>query len=115
MASADVENCCVVTGLGPETDESSLKTAFSKYGEVIDAKITSDSDNGFPKGIVTFKDEKSMKDAIEGMSGQQLDDYTITVKDAGGDDDEGSYYIAVDGSRRKGRGSWVDGADYRVG
>ena len=33
-------------------------------------------------GFVTFKDEKSMKDAIDEMNGKELDGRTITVNES---------------------------------
>ncbi|KAG2298525.1 hypothetical protein Bca4012_009767 [Brassica carinata] len=84
MASADVEYRCFVGGLAWATDDRALETAFSHYGEVLDSKIINDRETGRSRGFgfVTFKDEKSMKDAIEGMNGQDLDGRSITVNEA---------------------------------
>ncbi|XP_010472164.1 PREDICTED: glycine-rich RNA-binding protein 7 [Camelina sativa] len=84
MASADVEFRCFVGGLAWATDDRALETAFSQYGDVVDSKIINDRETGRSRGFgfVTFKDEKSMKDAIEGMNGQELDGRSITVNEA---------------------------------
>ena len=39
MASPDVEYRCFVGGLAWATDERSLETAFSKFGELVDSKV----------------------------------------------------------------------------
>ncbi|XP_010416924.2 PREDICTED: glycine-rich RNA-binding protein 7-like [Camelina sativa] len=84
MASADVEYRCFVGGLAWATDDRALETAFSQYGDVVDSKIINDRETGRSRGFgfVTFKDEKSMKDAIEAMNGQELDGRSITVNEA---------------------------------
>ncbi|XP_047308870.1 glycine-rich RNA-binding protein GRP1A-like [Impatiens glandulifera] len=83
MAS-DGEFRCFVGGLAWATDESGLDKAFSQYGEVIEAKIINDRETGRSRGFgfVTFKDEQSLKAAIEGMNGQDLDGRNITVNEA---------------------------------
>ncbi|XP_022763252.1 glycine-rich RNA-binding protein GRP1A-like [Durio zibethinus] len=84
MASADVEYRCFVGGLAWATDDRSLEEAFSTFGEIIESKIINDRETGRSKGFgfVTFRDEKSMRDAIEGMNGQNLDGRNITVNEA---------------------------------
>ncbi|KAG2259300.1 hypothetical protein Bca4012_096296 [Brassica carinata] len=84
MASPDVEYRCFVGGLAWATDDRALETAFSHYGDVLDSKIINDRETGRSRGFgfVTFRDEKSMKDAIEGMNGQDLDGRSITVNEA---------------------------------
>ncbi|XP_058215257.1 glycine-rich RNA-binding protein 7-like isoform X2 [Rhododendron vialii] len=81
---ADVEFRCFVGGLAWATDDRSLEQAFSQYGDVIESKIINDRETGRSRGFgfVTFKDEQSMKDAIEGMNGQDLDGRNITVNEA---------------------------------
>ncbi|CAN8283822.1 unnamed protein product [Cochlearia groenlandica] len=84
MASSDAEYRCFVGGLAWATDDRALETAFSQYGDVVDSKIINDRETGRSRGFgfVTFKDEKSMKDAIEAMNGQELDGRNITVNEA---------------------------------
>ncbi|KAM7474999.1 hypothetical protein LguiB_022242 [Lonicera macranthoides] len=81
---ADVEYRCFVGGLAWATTDRSLEEAFSQYGEIIDSKIINDRETGRSRGFgfVTFKDEQSLRDAIEGMNGQDLDGRNITVNEA---------------------------------
>ncbi|KAI7750426.1 hypothetical protein M8C21_033750 [Ambrosia artemisiifolia] len=71
MAAADVEYRCFVGGLAWATSDQSLGDAFSKYGEVVDTKIINDRETGRSRGFgfVTFRDEQSLRSAIEGMNG----------------------------------------------
>ncbi|XP_057495944.1 glycine-rich RNA-binding protein-like [Actinidia eriantha] len=81
---AEVEFRCFVGGLAWATDDRSLESAFSQFGDVVESKIINDRETGRSRGFgfVTFKDEKSMRDAIEGMNGQDLDGRNITVNEA---------------------------------
>ncbi|KAF3963977.1 hypothetical protein ACB098_07G121700 [Castanea mollissima] len=84
MASADVEFRCFVGGLAWATDDQALERAFSPYGDILESKIINDRETGRSRGFgfVTFSNEKSMRDAIEGMNGQNLDGRNITVNEA---------------------------------
>ncbi|KAG2672065.1 hypothetical protein I3843_13G021200 [Carya illinoinensis] len=84
MASADVEYRCFVGGLNWATDDQALERAFSPYGEILGSKIINDRETGRSRGFgfVTFSNEQSMRDAIEGMNGQDLDGRNITVNEA---------------------------------
>ncbi|XP_075501700.1 glycine-rich RNA-binding protein-like [Primulina tabacum] len=84
MAAADVEFRCFVGGLAWATTDQSLEQAFSQFGDVIESKVVNDRETGRSRGFgfVTFKDEQSMRDAIEGMNGQDLDGRNITVNEA---------------------------------
>ncbi|KAI3448032.1 hypothetical protein Pfo_004697 [Paulownia fortunei] len=84
MADADVEFRCFVGGLAWATTDQSLEEAFSQFGEVIESKIINDRETGRSRGFgfVTFKDEQSMRDAIDRMNGQDLDGRSITVNEA---------------------------------
>ncbi|KAL1133319.1 hypothetical protein V6Z11_A12G031700 [Gossypium hirsutum] len=110
MASADVEYRCFVGGLAWATDDRALEEAFSVYGEIVESKIINDRESGRSRGFgfVTFRDEKSMRDAIEGMNGQNLDGRNITVNEAqsrrsGGGGGEG-YGGGSGGYKRSGGG-----------
>ncbi|KAI7748090.1 hypothetical protein M8C21_012879, partial [Ambrosia artemisiifolia] len=78
----DVEYRCFVGGLAWATTDQSLEEAFKPYGEVLDSKIINDRETGRSRGFgfVTFKDEHSLREAIEGMNGQSLDGRNITMK-----------------------------------
>ncbi|KAL3382984.1 hypothetical protein AABB24_002459, partial [Solanum stoloniferum] len=80
----DVEYRCFVGGLAWATTDNTLSEAFSQYGEVVESKIINDRETGRSRGFgfVTFKDEQAMRDAIEGMNGQDLDGRNITVNEA---------------------------------
>ncbi|KAK9286514.1 hypothetical protein L1049_014912 [Liquidambar formosana] len=84
MASAEVEFRCFVGGLAWATDDQSLERAFSAYGEILESKIINDRETGRSRGFgfVTFASEQAMRDAIEGMNGQNLDGRNITVNEA---------------------------------
>ncbi|KAJ0834587.1 putative RNA recognition motif domain, nucleotide-binding alpha-beta plait domain superfamily [Helianthus annuus] len=105
MASADVEYRCFVGGLAWATSDQSLQEAFSKYGEVVDSKIINDRETGRSRGFgfVTFRDEHSLRDAIEGMNGQSLDGRNITVNEAQSRSGGGG------GGRREGGGGYGGG------
>ncbi|XP_028090164.1 glycine-rich RNA-binding protein GRP2A-like [Camellia sinensis] len=88
----------------------------------LDRCVINDRETGRSRGFgfVTFKDEQSMRDAIEGMYGEDLDGRNITVNEAqsrgsgggggrgfcgGGDRGEGGY---------GGGGGYVDDVDHGV-
>ncbi|RZC44574.1 hypothetical protein C5167_037522 [Papaver somniferum] len=81
---ADVEYRCFVGGLAWATTDESLTKAFSTFGDVVESKIINDRETGRSRGFgfVTFSNEQSMRDAIEGMNGQNLDGRNITVNEA---------------------------------
>ncbi|KAH6811893.1 cold [Perilla frutescens var. frutescens] len=113
---AEVEFRCFVGGLAWATTDQSLEHAFSQFGEVIESKIINDRETGRSRGFgfVTFKDEQAMRDAIEGMNGQDLDGRNITVNEAqsrgsgGGGGGGGGFR----GPRREGGGYGGDGGGY---
>ncbi|CAJ2679264.1 unnamed protein product [Trifolium pratense] len=115
MASADVEYRCFVGGLAWATDSDALEKAFSQYGEVIDSKIINDRETGRSRGFgfVTFADEKSMRDAIEGMNGQDMNGRNITVNEAqsrgSGGGGRGGGGGSYGGGRREGGGGYSRG------
>ncbi|XP_010467217.1 PREDICTED: glycine-rich RNA-binding protein GRP2A-like [Camelina sativa] len=100
MASpTDVKFTCYVGNLESDTDEKDLENAFSQFGDVMDSKVIYerddedyydydydyDSDSMTIRkvyGFVSFKDEKSMKDAIKGMNGKKLGLKTINVQES---------------------------------
>ena len=54
MAASDVEYRCFVGGLAWATDDNSLHTAFSTYGEVLESKVRSVPDPSMPHSDLTF-------------------------------------------------------------
>uniref|UniRef100_A0A5B7ACW8 RRM domain-containing protein n=2 Tax=Davidia involucrata TaxID=16924 RepID=A0A5B7ACW8_DAVIN len=109
--SSEVEYRCFVGGLAWATDDQSLEKAFSQFGEILESKIINDRETGRSRGFgfVTFKDEQSMRDAIEGMNGMDLDGRNITVNEAqsrggGGGGGGGGFRSGGGGGRRDGGG-----------
>ncbi|XP_052194757.1 glycine-rich RNA-binding protein GRP2A-like [Diospyros lotus] len=115
--AAEVEYRCFVGGLAWATDDNSLERAFSQFGEIVDSKIVNDRETGRSRGFgfVTFKDEQSMKDAIEGMNGQDLDGRNITVNEAQSRGSGGGGFRSGGGGRRDGGYSRGGGGGYGGG
>ncbi|KAH0466822.1 hypothetical protein IEQ34_004060 [Dendrobium chrysotoxum] len=84
MAAPDVEFRLFIGGLSWSTDDKSLQRAFSTFGDVLESKVINDRETGRSRGFgfVTFGNEQAMRDAIEGMNGQNLDGRNITVNQA---------------------------------
>ncbi|KAL3814132.1 hypothetical protein ACJIZ3_015400 [Penstemon smallii] len=106
MAAADVEYRCFVGGLAWATTDKTLEQAFSQYGDVLESKIVNDRETGRSRGFgfVTFKDEQAMRDAIEGLNGQDLDGRNITVNEAQSRGSGGGGGGGFRGPRRDGGG-----------
>ena len=73
-----------VGGLSWDTNDASLRTAFSEYGEVVEAKVISDRDTGRSRGFgfVTYGSADECTAAIKGMDGASLDGRSIRVNTA---------------------------------
>ncbi|PSS26044.1 Glycine-rich RNA-binding protein [Actinidia chinensis var. chinensis] len=118
---AEVEFRCFVGGLAWATDDRSLESAFSQFGDVVESKIINDRETGRSRGFgfVTFKDEKSMRDAIEGMNGQDLDGRNITVNEAqsrgGGGGGGGGFRSGGGGGGRREGGGYSRSGGYGGG
>ncbi|KAK8625016.1 hypothetical protein V6N13_089898 [Hibiscus sabdariffa] len=123
MAAADVEYRCFVGGLAWATDDRALEEAFSTFGDIVESKIINDRETGRSRGFgfVTFRDEKAMRDAIEGMNGQNLDGRNITVNEAqsrksgGGGGGNGGYNRGGGGGGYGGRQGGYGGGGRREG
>ncbi|HPQ68271.1 MAG TPA: RNA-binding protein [bacterium] len=63
------------------TNDQSLHEAFSRFGEIAEAKVITDRDTGRSRGFgfVTFADEESAEAAVSEMNGADLDGRTIKV------------------------------------
>ena len=73
-----------VGSLSWDTNDSSLRAAFEKFGEVEDAVIINDRETGRSRGFgfVTFADVDAAEEAIRSMDGSELDGRNITVNEA---------------------------------
>ena len=73
-----------VGGLSWGTDDDGLRTAFEKFGEVIEAKVITDRDTGRSRGFgfVTFEEVADADAAIDEMNGSVLDGRTLNVNEA---------------------------------
>ena len=78
-----MSNKLFVGGLAWATDSDGLKSAFSEYGEVTEAKVISDRDTGRSRGFgfVTFADDQAAE-AAKALNGTELDGRTIRVDTA---------------------------------
>ncbi|MED6145031.1 hypothetical protein PIB30_021179 [Stylosanthes scabra] len=70
-----------IGGVSYSTDEQSLREAFSRYGEVVDARIIVDRDSGRSRGFgfVTFSSAEEASSAIQALDGQDLHGRRIRV------------------------------------
>lgn len=79
-----------VGGLSWGTDDNGLHAAFSEFGEVVEAKVIYNRDDGRSRGFgfVTFADEQTAQSAAEQANGMELDGRTLRV-DSANDDNRG--------------------------
>jgi RNA recognition motif-containing protein len=77
-------NRLFVGSLSWDTDDSGLRAAFERFGQVDDAKVMTDRDTGRSRGFafVTFSDEASAQQAMRAMDGSVLDGRTLAVNEA---------------------------------
>ncbi|XP_023541373.1 glycine-rich RNA-binding protein 4, mitochondrial-like [Cucurbita pepo subsp. pepo] len=70
-----------VGGLSYGTDDHSLREAFTKYGEVVEARVILDRDTGRSRGFgfVTFVGNEEASSAIQALDGQDLHGRRIRV------------------------------------
>jgi RNA recognition motif-containing protein len=73
-----------VGGLSWNTDDHGLNAAFSRFGEVTDAKVITDRETGRSRGFgfVTFANSSDADEAIHQMQGTELDGRTLNVNEA---------------------------------
>jgi cold-inducible RNA-binding protein len=70
-----------VGSLSWDTNDESLRSAFSDHGEITEAIVISDRDSGRSRGFgfVTFADDEAADKAVAALNGTQLDGRTIRV------------------------------------
>ncbi|KAB5534755.1 hypothetical protein DKX38_017841 [Salix brachista] len=68
-----------VSGLSKRTTSEGLREAFSKFGEVVQARVVSDRVSGYSKGFgfVKYATLEDAAEGIKGMDGQFLDGWVI--------------------------------------
>lgn len=73
-----------VGNLSWNTDEETLRKAFSGYGELEDARIITDRETGRSRGFgfVTFSNGDDANAAIEALDGSEMDGRQIKVNQA---------------------------------
>jgi RNA recognition motif-containing protein len=73
-----------VGGLSWGTTDDRLREAFTRFGEVVEAKIITDRETGRSRGFgfVTFADPTHGDAAMSAMDNQDLDGRTIRVNEA---------------------------------
>ncbi|KAK0150321.1 Cold-inducible RNA-binding protein [Merluccius polli] len=110
-----------IGGLCFDTDETSLKESFCKYGKVLKADVVRDRETGKSRGFgfVTFQVPQDAKDAMTAMNGKVVDGKQIRVDEAGkpgGGRSGGSFHGSgtrgfFRGGRRGGRGYMEGGSE----
>lgn len=70
-----------VGGLSWDTNDSSLTTAFERFGRVTEAKVITDRDTGRSRGFgfVTFEAPADADTAMQEMDGAELDGRNVRV------------------------------------
>jgi hypothetical protein len=73
-----------VGGLSWNTDDNGLRTAFGRFGTVVDAKVITDRETGRSRGFgfVTFSEGEAADEAIRAMDGAELDGRAVRVNEA---------------------------------
>jgi len=94
-----------VAKLSPNTDEDSLKSLFSQYGEVSSTKVIMDRDTGRSKcfGFVEMGDSEG-SEAINSLNDTEYEGSTIVVKKAQPREDSGGHRGGGGGGYNRGGG-----------
>jgi cold-inducible RNA-binding protein len=73
-----------VGSLSWDTTDQTLRDAFKRFGEVVEAKVITERDSGRSRGFgfVTFAEDEAGRNAISEMNGTELDGRTIRVDEA---------------------------------
>ncbi|XP_047311691.1 glycine-rich RNA-binding protein 3, mitochondrial-like [Impatiens glandulifera] len=70
-----------IGGLAYATDDTSLREAFSRYGEVAEARVITDRESGRSRGFgfVTYTSQEEASAAIQALDGQELHGRMVKV------------------------------------
>ncbi len=73
-----------VGGLAWATNDDSLRQAFSRFGEVTEAKVVMDRETGRSRGFgfISFANESDAEAAAEAMNGREIDGRSVRVNPA---------------------------------
>ncbi|KAI4303763.1 hypothetical protein MLD38_039358 [Melastoma candidum] len=118
-----------VGGLSYGTDQQGLREAFSKYGEVIEARVIMDRETGRSRGFgfITYVSTEEASSAIQALDGQDLQGRRIRVNYAadrqprfqsgygGGDSGYGGGGYGYGGENESGRYSAGGGGSFSGG
>ncbi|OJW84602.1 MAG: hypothetical protein BGO69_07720 [Bacteroidetes bacterium 46-16] len=108
-----------VGNLSPETSESSLRTLFAQFGEIVSVKIIIDAATGLPKGFgfVEMADKFHSYDAVDNLDMTYFEGSVISVKEAkqnkSGGGGGGRFGRGGGGNRGGGGGSRFSGGGNR--
>jgi hypothetical protein len=115
-------NKLFVGGLAWATSDESLRDAFSKFGEVTEAKVITDRETGRSRGFgfVSFAEDGNAAEAVAALDGSELDGRTIRVNEAqdrarSGGGGGGGGYGGGGGGRGGGGGGYGGGGGGRGG
>jgi RNA recognition motif-containing protein len=103
-----------VGGLSWGTTDEGLQGAFSRFGEIVEAKVIMDRETGRSRGFgfVTFANDEGAASAVAEMNGADLDGRSIKVNDA---EDKGFRPGGGGGGGGGGRGGRGGGGGYKGG
>uniref|UniRef100_UPI00398E5F39 uncharacterized protein n=1 Tax=Pristiophorus japonicus TaxID=55135 RepID=UPI00398E5F39 len=103
-----------IGGLSFDTDDNALENLFSKYGEVVDARVikdkTTQTSRGF--GFVTFENSSDAAEALDALNGQKFDGRQIRVDHAEKKSGDGVYGGGRGGGGGYRRGGGGGGGGY---
>jgi RNA recognition motif-containing protein len=102
-----------VGGLSWGTTDDTLREAFSRFGDIVEAKVITDRESGRSRGFgfVTFAGAEGADAAIAEMNGAELDGRTIKVNEAEDKGPRGGGGHGGRGGGRGGRGGRGGGGD----
>ena len=77
-------NKLFVGGLSWDTNDATLRSAFTACGSVTDAKVITDRETGRSRGFgfVTMADDAAAREAVSRMDGQTIDGRAVKVSEA---------------------------------